>query len=413
MMTLGLLRAYRNRGVRVTSAKSGPDYIDPRFHEAASGSPCVNLDAWAMPPAHLRGLASAQNGELLIVEGAMGLFDGAQSVDDPMGRGSVADLAETLDLPVVLVLDAARQSHTAAAIVFGLANMRPSVKIAGVILNQIGSPRHGEMVSRAISSIGIPVLGMVFRQKALHTPSRHLGLVQATEHSDLEAFIESAADLLETHVDLDALSELATSVVRAKLPAGLPPIGQRIAVARDAAFAFAYPHILDAWRAAGAEISTFSPLNDEGPLADADAVFLPGGYPELYAGKLTGNAVFVAGMHAARDQGALIYGECGGYMMLGENLVDGDGKVHKMLGFLPVSTNFATRKLHLGYRSLQPLKGLPWANGLKGHEFHYASIIEGTDRDPLFSVSNSMNEALPDMGHVRGKVCGSFAHVIC
>lgn len=412
MMTLGLLRAFRKRGVQVTSAKSGPDYIDPRFHEAASGSTCVNLDAWAMPPAQLRGLASAQDGELLIIEGAMGLFDGAPSANDPMGKGSVADLAELLDLPVILILDSARQSHTAAAIVHGLATLRPSVKIAGVILNQIGSPRHAEMISRAVNAIGIPVLGAVPRQKALQTPSRHLGLVQATEHADLEAFIETAADLLENSVDLDALSDLAVAVEAAPLQAGLPPIGQRIAVARDAAFAFAYPHMLDAWRADGVEISTFSPLTDEGPSKDSDAVFLPGGYPELYAGRLAGNAGFSTAMRAARDGGALIYGECGGYMMLGESLVDGEGDEHRMLGFLPVSTSFAVRKLHLGYRNLLPLKGLPWDGALKGHEFHYASIIDQSDSGHLFAATNSMGEALLDMGHVRGNVCGSFAHVI-
>jgi cobyrinic acid a,c-diamide synthase len=282
-----------------------------------------------------------------------------------------------------------------------------------VILNQIGSPRHGEMISRAVTAIGVPVLGAVPRQKALQTPSRHLGLVQAAEHTDLEAFIETAAALLETNVNLDALSELAVTVDSAPQQVGLAPIGQRISVAQDAAFAFAYPHMLDAWRAAGAEITTFSPLNDDGPSIDSDAVFLPGGYPELHAGLLAGNAGFATAMGAAKDRDALIYGECGGYMTLGESLVDADGKAHRMLGFLPVSTSFAARKLHLGYRNLQPLKGLPWVGALKGHEFHYASIIGQSDGERLFSATNSMEQVLPDMGHVRGNVCGSFAHVIC
>lgn len=412
MMTLGLLRAFRNRGIQVTSAKSGPDYIDPRFHEAASGATCVNLDAWAMPPRQLRGLASAQEGELLIVEGAMGLFDGAPSTDDPMGKGSVADLAEALDLPVILVLDAARQSHTAAAIVHGLATLRSTVQVAGVILNQIGSPRHETMISRAINALGIPVLGAVLRQKELQTPSRHLGLVQASEHTDLENFIETAAGLLENGVDLDALVDLAVTVGQSPLQTGLSPIGQRIAVARDAAFAFAYPHMLDAWQSVGAEISAFSPLNDEGPIQDADAVFLPGGYPELHAGLLAANTGFSTAMHAATDRGALIYGECGGYMTLGDRLVDADGSSHRMLGLLPVSTSFAARKLHLGYRNFRPLKNIPWEGPLKGHEFHYASIIQSSEDGRLFSSSNSLDEVLPDMGHVRGNVCGSFGHVI-
>lgn len=412
MITLGLLRAFKKRGVRVTSAKSGPDYIDPQFHKAASGSDCVNLDAWAMPPAQLRWLAGGHDGELLIVEGAMGLFDGAPDLGNPMGRGSVADLAEALDLPVVLVLDAAKQSQTAAAVVHGLASLRPTVKIAGVILNQIGSPRHGEIIKSAIGAIGVPVLGAVPRTSTLHAPSRHLGLVQAQEHTDLEGFIEAAAGLLEANVDLDALHALAAPIGTATREAGLPPIGSKIAVARDAAFAFAYPHMLEDWLLAGAEVSTFSPLNDEGPAGDADAVFLPGGYPELYAGNLAQSESFVSGMVASRARGALIYGECGGYMTLGESLTDADGVVHKMLGFLPVSTSFATRKLHLGYRRLALLNGMPWSGGLMGHEFHYASVIEESSEGRLFAAQNSVGKALGDVGHARGNVCGSFAHVI-
>ena len=411
MITLGLLRAFRNRGVAVTSAKSGPDYIDPQFHKVASGAACVNLDAWAMPPNRLQGLAAAQDGELLVVEGAMGLFDGAPS-DDPMGRGSVADLAEALNLPVVLVLDAARQSQTAAAVVHGLASLRPSVKIAGVILNQIGSPRHGAMISRAITTLDIPVLGIIPRTEVMKMPSRHLGLVQAEEHADLEAFIHKVTDLMSTNVDLERLLDLAAPVYDAKRAAGLPPLGARISVARDTAFAFAYPHLLDDWRLAGVEVSFFSPLNDEGPTVDADAIFLPGGYPELYAGHLAQNSGFLAGMTMAKDRGALIYGECGGYMTLGESLTDSDGVEHRMLGFLPVRTSFAARKLHLGYRRLTPVCDLPWAGSLNGHEFHYASVVEESSQGRLFGAQDSLGENLGGMGHVRGNVCGSFAHVI-
>ena len=412
MITLGLLRAFKRRGIRIASAKSGPDYIDSQFHKVASDADCVNLDAWAMSPAQLRGLAAGQDGELLIVEGAMGLFDGAPDVNAPMGRGSVADLAESLDLPVVLVLDAAKQSQTAAAVVHGLASLRPSVNIAGVILNQIGSPRHGEMIKRAIGAIGIPVLGAVPRTQTLQAPSRHLGLVQAQEHNDLEGFIEEAVDLLSANLDLDALSALAAPIDTTTREAGLPPLGSRIAVARDAAFAFAYPHMLEDWRLAGAEISTFSPLNDEGPSPVADAVFLPGGYPELYAGRLAQSGTFAAAMNAANARRAMIYGECGGYMTLGESLTDAEGVAHRMLGLLPVSTSFATKKLHLGYRRLTPLAGIPWSKGLMGHEFHYASVIEESTEGRMFKAQNSMCEGLADMGHVRNNVCGSFAHVI-
>ncbi len=411
-VTLGLLRAYKNRGVKVISAKSGPDYIDPQFHTAASGYDCVNLDAWAMSPEQLRGLAAQQDGDLLIVEGAMGLFDGAPDRENPMGKGSAADLAEALDLPVVLVLDVTAQAQTAAVVVKCLAEMRPTVKVAGVILNQIGSPRHGEIISRAMHAVGIPVIGIVPRTSGVITPSRHLGLVQAGERDDLEEFINLAANLLEDSADLDALSALASKCTGATRNVGLPALGKNIAIAKDHAFAFAYPHILDDWREAGAKITFFSPLADEGPDAKADAIYLPGGYPELHAKQLADNENFRHSMEYARDRNAVIYGECGGYMVLGENLIDAKGKQHRMLGFLPVSTSFAVRKLHLGYRDLAPQNGALWQTPLKAHEFHYATITAEETTGRLFKASDALGENLPDMGHVRGNVSGSFAHII-
>lgn len=410
MVTLGLLRAFRRLGLAVKPAKSGPDYIDPQFHNAASDGECVNLDAWAMRPAQVRFLA-AQSGEILVIEGAMGLFDGAPDEQDPMGRGSVADLAEILDLPVILVLDVARQSQTATAIVHGLASLRSGVRIAGVILNKVGSPRHGAVISRAMAAINMPVLGMVPRVAAMQMPSRHLGLVQADEHPDLERFIEAVADLMAANIDLEAILTTATEIAPASHAVGLPPLGQKIAVAKDLAFSFMYPHMLEGWRLAGAELKFFSPLADEGP-ENVDAVFLPGGYPELYAGQLAENTKFTAGMHAARDRGSVIYGECGGYMTLGESLTDANGHSHKMLGLLPVHTSFAERKLHLGYRNLTPKPSFPWQGALKGHEFHYANITAEDDSGRLFDTTDSLGDSLGKIGHTKGRVFGSFTHVI-
>ncbi len=409
MITLGLLRALRDRKVDVRSAKSGPDYIDPQFHAAASGNPCVNLDAWAMPPDQLRATASGQGGELLIVEGAMGLFDGAPD-DDPMGKGSVADLAAILDLPVVLVLEASHQAQTAAVLVQGLANYRNDVRIAGVILNRVGSERHVDMLTRAIATTGIPVLGAVPRSDRLDTPSRHLGLVQPGERPDLVKFIKKAASLVAEHVDLQALLGLAADVTPAQSAPRLSPLGQRIAVARDEAFGFVYPHILSDWQRQGAEIRVFSPLANEAPDPSVDAIYLPGGYPELHARTLTMNRAFRDGMVSARERGTLIYGECGGYMVLGETLTDGGGITYPMLGFLPVSTSFETPKFHLGYRHLTPEPVLPWGP-LKGHEFHYATVTK-SEPGRLFSAKGAIGNPLPDMGHINGRVCGSFAHVI-
>ncbi len=412
MITLGILRALQRQSVEVVSAKSGPDYIDPTFHRAASGAPCVNLDAWAMPPAQLRALATAKTGDMLVIEGAMGLFDGAPDISNPMGRGSVADLAEILDLPIILVLDAARQSQTAAAIVHGLASLRPGIKIAGVILNQIGSPRHGNMILKAINALGIPVLGAIPRMPEMQMPSRHLGLIQALEHPNLERFIENAAGLIARHIDLDVLQNLAAEIPTTNHAPALPPLGQNIAIAQDAAFAFSYPHLLSGWRRAGAQFSFFSPLKNEGPDTRTDAVFLPGGYPELHAEKLAHAANFAKAMHMANARNALIYGECGGYMTLGETLCDNKGITHRMLGLLPVHTSFENPRLHLGYRHLQTLGGLPWENALKGHEFHYATIVHETPDGRLFKAKDSLQTNLPDIGHIRKNTCGSFAHVI-
>ncbi|SER96675.1 cobyrinic acid a,c-diamide synthase [Tranquillimonas rosea] len=400
-VTLGLLRAFRDRGVTVRGAKSGPDYIDPRFHEAASGAACPNLDAWAMPPATLAGLAAGDG--LLVIEGAMGLFDGAP----PDGAGATADLARQLDLPVVLVVDAARMAQSIAPLVEGFAAHDARVRVAGVVLNRVGSPRHAAMLRAALAPTGIKVLGMVPRAGDIAHPSRHLGLVQAGERDDLATFLDRAAGIVAEGIDLDALSDLAVPLPAAEPPV-IPPPAQRIAVARDDAFAFAYPHQLNAWRAAGAEIRPFSPLADE-TVPPADLVFLPGGYPELHAGRLAAARGFMDSLrHAAQHTD--IYGECGGYMTLGESLIDAHGHRHTMAGLLPLGTSFAHRKLHLGYRTLRAAAG-PFAGTWAAHEFHYASIVSESG-PPLFEAADAEGTALPPMGLRAGRVAGSFAHLI-
>ena len=411
MITLGVLRALQARGVAVAAAKSGPDYIDPGFHQAACGGASVNLDAWAMPPDQLRALAAAQPGELLLVEGAMGLFDGAAD-GSAQGRGSTADAASILGAPVVAVLDIAHQAQTAAAIALGLARMREDVALAGVILNRAGSPRHAGIAARAVEAAGLRVFGAIPRAKELSAPSRHLGLVQAVERADLEAFISEAASLTAAHLDLEALAAAAAPLPPARSPhSGLTPLGGHIAVAHDPAFSFLYPHLLQDWRAAGAEISLFSPLADEAPALAASAVFLPGGYPELHAGRLAAAAAFKAGMRAAAERGALIYGECGGYMTLGEGIEDGSGRRHPMLGLLPVETSFAVRRLTLGYRTLSPLTAAPWPGRLSAHEFHYSTALREQGA-PLFQAADAGGAPLPPMGRRAGAVMGSYAHVI-
>ncbi|HUQ38044.1 MAG TPA: cobyrinate a,c-diamide synthase, partial [Aestuariivirga sp.] len=407
MLTLGLLRAFRNRGLRVASAKVGPDHIDPRFHEAASGRPCLNLDPWAMKREVVASLLTDLNhgADLVIVEGVMGLFDGPHGA-----RGSTADLAQDMGLPIVLVLDSAHQGQSIAALAEGFLNHRKGLTFAGLILNRVASDKHTAILTSALASLGVPILGLVRRSDSLNWPSRHLGLVQAQENQELELFIETTSLAVARETKLDKLLTLGAEIHPESLSGPvLPPLGQRIAVADDVAFSFAYPHILHAWNKAGAEISLFSPLKDEAPKAGADAIFLPGGYPELHAGQLSQNQTFLNGL---RNSKALIYGECGGFMVLGDALIDAKGQSHPMAGLLPLTTSFANRKLQLGYRQLSPLGG-PWTNPLRGHEFHYSSIADEGKADRLFKVSDASGEDLGNIGLKRGNVMGSYAHVIC
>lgn len=398
-IALGLMRALSRR-MAVRPAKSGPDYIDPQFHSTACGQPSMNLDAWAMSPDMLRGLACGEG--LLIVEGAMGLFDGAP----PNGDGSAADLAQLLGLPVVLVVDAAQMSHSVAALVRGFVTHRQAIKIGGIILNKVGSPRHEAMLRRALSSNNMPPVLGAFPRSDLSLPSRHLGLVQAHELPNLDGLLDHFADLAQTHVDLERLSQLGQQV-HGDIPTQSPP-GQRIAVAQDIAFAFAYPHIISGWRTAGANVQTFSPLADD-PVPDADFVFLPGGYPELHAARLAANTTFLKSL-ANAAQSSDIYGECGGYMSLGDGLIDADGTRHQMAGLLRLETSFAQRKRHLGYRKLTT-QHAPLAGSWRGHEFHYATTLSANG-PALFTATDAEGTALQPMGLRQGRVCGSFAHLI-
>lgn len=410
LATLGLLRALARAGRQVASAKAGPDYIDPRFHEAASGRPCFNLDGWAMPPERIRALAAltGAHAELVVVEGVMGLFDGAGP-----GVGSTADLAEALDLPVVLVVDAKAQAQSVAPLVKGFAEYREGCDVAGVVFNRVGSAKHAAILHEAVAPLGIAVLGAVPNDSSIEMPSRHLGLVQAGEHQALDALLDRAADLIGGALDLDAVAALARP-----LPAHdgaaetLAPIGQRIAVARDEAFGFAYPHLLADWHAGGAEIHPFSPLAGEGPDAAADAVFLPGGYPELHGPRLAANNGFLDGLRAAAARGALVYGECGGFMVLGDYLIDAEGARHQMAGLLPVGTSFAERGLHLGYRRLRQDGALPWPRALRGHEFHYSRLDWQGEGEALFEAEDWQGQSVGAIGLRRGRVMGSYAHII-
>lgn len=415
-VTLGLLAALAARGVAVRAAKIGPDYIDTGFHAAATGRPGLNLDSWAMP-APLRDalLAEAATGaELLLAEGAMGLFDG---IPAPEGqRGSAADLCARHGLPVLLVLDVGGQAQTAAAVLRGFATHDPAVRVAGVVLNRVGSPRHRRLVEEAMAPLGIPVLGAIPKDATPALPERHLGLIQAEEHPALEAALTALGRMAETHLDLDGILAAAAPLRLHpnRPPVALRPPGQRIALARDAAFSFVYGHVLAGWRAAGAEIIAFSPLADEAPPEDCDACWLPGGYPELHAGRLAAAGRFRAGL-ARFAATRPIHGECGGYMVLGAGLTDAQGQDHAMAGLLGHATSFAKRRLHLGYRRACLLADGPLGpagHGLRGHEFHYATEVNPGADSPFASLTDGEGKALGPAGGQRGWVSGSFFHMI-
>ena len=441
-VTLGLAAAFRRRGLAVRTAKAGPDYIDPGFLAAASGAPSVNLDSWAMPPALLDDLFArvCEGADIVLIESAMGLFDG---VSGPPGRtGSAADLARRWGLPVLLVLDVSGQAQTAAAVAHGLAQFDPAVRVGGVVLNRVGSDKHRRA---AEALMRLPVFGAVPRDASLALPERHLGLVQAGEHDGLQALLHGLADWIERSVDLDAFSASWPDLIRpstasdrrrprswnsercespsdvtsrnawmlgsspsmtglVRLP---PPPGQRIALAQDAAFTFLYPHLLTAWRDAGAEILPFSPLANQAPPEAADCCWLPGGYPELHAPALAAATRFLTGLRqfaATRP----VHGECGGYMVLGRGLTAADGSIHAMAGLLDHATSFARRSLHLGYRRAI----LPGGGVLRGHEFHYATLVDSGSDAPYADMTDAAGAPLGPSGGRRGPVSGSFFHAI-
>jgi len=415
-LTLALARAFRDRGLAVQCFKSGPDYIDPAFHAAATGRASVNIDSWAMPRDMIEHLvARGRDADLVLAEGSMGLFDGVATAG-MSGIGASADIAAMMSWPVLLVLDPSGQAQTAAAVAAGLRDFRDGVRIAGVVLNRVASARHEDLVRRAMEGAGIAVLGALPRHAPIALPERHLGLVQAAELSRLDALIAEAARLIAERVDLDAvlrLSECSWTAPRSSTPPRVTPPGQRIALARDAAFSFIYPHILEGWRAAGAEIVPFSPIADESPDDSADVCWLPGGYPELHAGTIASSNRFRHALKAFAETRP-VHGECGGYMVLGEGLTDANGMRHEMTGLLGLQTSFAKRRMHLGYRLAELTAGMPGhAQGarLRGHEFHYATILAQPD-PPLAFVRDANGAEVAETGSRRGHVTGTFFHLI-
>ena len=373
----GLMAAFRRRGVHVASAKVGPDFIDPGYHSAATGRPGRNLDAWMCGASAIAPLAAraARGCDLLIVEGVMGMFDGAADG----GAASTADVARLLGAPVVLVVDARSMSQSVAALVSGYRSFDPTVHVAGVVLNQVGSENHEIMLREALASIEIPVFGVLRRDDSLVWRDRHLGLVPVVEHPQrVAASLDKLATLVELGCDLDALDRLALSApsMVTKPLAEPQHVGTpRIAVAGGPAFSFCYPDNLEMLATAGAELIPFDPRRDPLPEGVAGLV-AGGGFPEVFAAELSENVSLLDDLRRRISNGLVVWAECGGLLWLCRSLDD-----HKLAGVVEAEGTM-TKRLHLGYRAARTLAETPLGlTGIefRGHEFHYSTIAPPGD----------------------------------
>ncbi|WP_017324449.1 cobyrinate a,c-diamide synthase [Synechococcus sp. PCC 7336] len=381
-IALALLAALQRRGLRVQSFKVGPDYIDPGLHWAATQLPCRNLDPFLTSEDYVRRCFAyhCQGKDAAVVEGVMGLFDGKVGADD---FASTAHVSRLLDLPTVLVLDAQKVGRTVAAIAYGLMQFDPRVAIAGIIFNRVGSPRHAQLLQEAIAPLHIPVLGIVYSTPDIHMPSRHLGLVPAGEQANFSRRLDRLAQLAEVSLNWDLLLPLVQALPqpRSLWPDVVPGRAHpTIAVARDAAFNFYYADNLDLLEHLGANLQEFSPL-DSGfsKLDDCSGLYLGGGFPEVFAAQLSEQLQ----AHPLPDYLPIIYAECGGLMVLGQQLDDREGKTYPMAGQLPYSTQM-THRLTLGYRSATAIADSPMIRAgetVRGHEFHHSVCVSPVARE--------------------------------
>lgn len=409
----GLIGALRARGLRVQGFKVGPDYIDPSYHALASARPGRNLDAFLSGPELIAPLVrhGGRGAEIAVVEGVMGLFDGAS------GRGelaSTAHVAKLLQAPVLLVVDAASMARSAAAIVHGYRTFDPDVHVAGVVFNRVGSDHHEQLLRDAIDPLGVPVLGALRRDDRIATPERHLGLIPAGERETrTRAVLTALAGAMARYADLEEIERLARAAPAlpgaawSAEPASTRAGGARIAIARGPAFSFHYEENLELLRAAGAELAAFDPLSDEALPADAGALLLAGGFPEVFGAELEANAPLRAQVAAFAASGRPVLAECGGLLYLCTEL---DG--HEMCGALPARARMADR-LTLGYRDAVAATPTPWLGAgehVRGHEFHYSQVAPAQDDLPA-AWTLSARGAQRAEGYTRGALQASYLHV--
>jgi cobyrinic acid a,c-diamide synthase len=402
----GLMAALRAGGMAVSPHKVGPDYIDPTYHALATGRPGRNLDAVLVGesligPLFAHGAAGA---DIAIIEGVMGLFDGRGST----GEGSTAHVARLLDAPVVLVIDASKQSTSVAALVHGFAGYAPGVRVGGVVLNQVASPRHEQLLRESLAgplTAHIPVVGALPRNLVVHVPSRHLGLVPAQERGLLAGqAVDELAALVARHIDLDAIRALAATAGprtfepwSAQAAVGEPVKGRPVvAVAGGDAFTFSYAETAELLAAAGAQVTIVDPLRDEHLPEGTRALVIGGGFPEVHAAELSANVSLREGVAKLAADGAPIAAECAGLLYLAQTLDD-----TPMCGVLPVDARM-TGKLTLGYRDAIRRDGTP----VRAHEFHRTSCTPAVGSPPAYTMADGSPE-----GFAPGRIHASYLHL--
>ena len=382
--TLGLLRALKNRGIAVQPYKCGPDYIDTQYHGLAAGRESVNLDLFMGGEAHVKEIFArySQGAGACVVEGVMGLFDGYSKM-----KGSSAEVAQVLDIPVLLIVNAKSCAYSVAPIIYGYRNFNPQVKIAGVVFNMVGSASHYATLKDACQELGVPVLGYLPKNSGIEIPSRHLGL-SLDEEFLFGEYAEKVAAMVEEYVDVDALMKIFTPDSECLCEEGSPcgeAAGLKIAVAKDEAFNFIYRENIHSLEKLG-EVKFFSPLKDT-QLPECDLLYLPGGYPELYLEQLQGNGTMRKVIKEYIEKGGRCWAECGGMMYLCNSISDENGNEFEMCGVLGQKATMVGKRLQMGYRSFSYA-----GKGLRGHEFHYSKVVPDEEA-PLQSVVQQYNAA--------------------
>jgi cobyrinic acid a,c-diamide synthase len=414
-ISAGLMAALRKRGLRVQPFKCGPDFIDPGHHAQVCGRPSHNLDTWMLSADQNRRIfaSACRDVDVAIVEGMMGLFDGVQGAND---EGSSAEIAKLLGLPVLLVVDASSSARSIAAVVHGFHTFDSQLGIAGVILNRVGNQNHARMLIEALRSrSGALPIGWIPFDHQIKLNERHLGLQIAEERTWAAGEIERLAAIVEQGVPLDELLETCNI----DLPAdneeteNSPPPVVRIGLARDRAFSFYYEAGLAELRRQGAELIEFSPLASSRLPNDLDALYFGGGYPELYAETLSANRPLLAEVRKFAERGNPIYGECGGLMFLGRELVTLDGRRWPMANLLPISVQMTKKLVHFGYADIHFLEdGLAEKNTwLRGHSFHHSKIVEEGVVEKRAVVHYSLSRETQGEGFAAGNVFGSYIHL--